>query len=145
MLWRASRLRLFFCFIMTCAIVNILMMLGHTLTCPCTLQQQHMLDCSPCSPYMWQTGTHNMYNIAANNVCIHLQCLLQLSVLLPANVTKGPRSVHTSAMLAMRVCVSGRRYRKRPAVSNSPQAVSTLCWTKSSNKDCSMAQCQPWC
>lgn len=52
----------------------------------------------------------------------------------------------TSAMLAILVCVSGKRYKKRPEVSSRPQAVSTLCCTKSSSRDCKVnraAQTQP--
>ncbi len=138
MLWRASRLRLFFCFIMTCAIVNITTHDARALThlSMHTLQQQHMLDCNPlcmadrhtaCTTLLQVLTSPQRCPIAVNNVCSYLQCLVELSALLPANVTKFSRSAHTSAMLAMRVCVSGRRYRKRPAVSNSPQAVSTLC------------------
>ena len=37
-------------------------------------------------------------------------------------------------MLLMRVCVSGRQNRKRPAVSTSAAAASTLCPLKSSSR-----------
>ncbi len=48
----------------------------------------------------------------------------------------GAQKQHTSAMWAMRSCVSGRRYRKRPAVSSSAATASTLCPLKSSSRIC---------
>ncbi len=53
--------------------------------------------------------------------------------------TIGSRIPPTSAMVAMRSCVSGRRYRKRPAVSSSAAAASTLCPLKSSSSSCDLA------